>query len=169
MKNKVEMWIWIVVTSFLTLAVPSRAQSICPWLNAATAAGVLGGAPSVEVINPGVSTGTCVFQLQNGATKDTLRVTVNRTEHPEDAGKALRSHELSCSVPGAPLKGVGNEALLCVSNTRTSRGELVVGRVRDNIFTVAISIGSGEDSESNRAALSEKAELIAKQVAGSLF
>lgn len=170
MKINVAVCIWIAVGGFLSmLAVPCHAQSICPWLNTATASGVLGGAARVEVRNPGTGTASCVFQLQNGAPTDTLRIAVIRTEQPENAGKAIKSYEVSCTSSGTPLKGVGNEALLCVSNTKTSRGELVVGRVRDNIFTVAISVGSGDDSASTQNALAEKAESIAKQVAGSLF
>jgi hypothetical protein len=170
MKAKPGIWTWmIVVASFSLFSVTCGAQSICPWLNVATASGVLGGAAAVEVNNTGIDTGTCVFRLQDRAPNDTLRIAVIRADHPENAGKEMTPYKASCTSSEAPLKAVGNEAVLCISNTRTSRGELVVGRVRGNIFTVAISTGTGNDSQATRDMLAEKAEQIAKQVAGALF
>jgi hypothetical protein len=170
MKKKVEVRIsFIVVASFSLLCGACRAQSICPWLNAATASGVLGGAATVEVSNTGASTGTCVFRLPSGTSSDTLRIAVVRADHAENAGKEMKPYQIGCTSSSAPLKAVGNEAVLCVSNTGISSGELVVGRVRDKIFTVSISTSIGNDSETSRDILVEKAEEIAKQVAGALF
>jgi hypothetical protein len=73
------------------------------------------------------------------------------------------------TASGLPLRGVGNEAILCASDTDKSNGELVVGRVRDNIFTVAIYAGTANDPAMTKDALADKAEEIAKQVAGILF
>lgn len=170
MKAKPGIWTWIIaVASFSLLSVTCSAQSICPWLNVATASGVLGGPAVVELNNTGVNTGTCVFRLQNSSPNDTLRIAVIRADNPENAGKEMTPYKASCTLSQAPLKAVGNEAVICISNTKTSRGELVVGRVRGNIFTVAISTGTGNDSQATRDMLAEKAERIAKQVAGALF
>ncbi len=81
----------------------------------------------------------------------------------------MKSYAGGCSAPESALKGVGNEAVQCASDTKAAHGELVVGRVRDRIFTVAISTATGENSETARATLSERAEAIARQVAGALF
>jgi hypothetical protein len=91
---------------------------------------------------------------------------VANVEHAERAGEEMKSYAGGCSAPKSALKGVGNEAVLCASDTKAAHGELVVGRVRDRIFTVAISTATGDYSE---AALAEKAEAIARQVAGALF
>lgn len=170
MKTNVGIRIWfIVVASLSLLSGTCGAQSICPWLNTPTASGVLGGAAAVEVNNTGAGTGTCIFRLQNGAPHDTLRIAVVRADHAENAGREMKPYEVSCTASKAPLKAVGNEAVLCGADTKTSRGELVVGRVRDNLFTVTISTGTGDDSGATRDTLVEKAEAIAKQVAGALF
>jgi hypothetical protein len=163
MKPKVGIWIRITVAALSLLSAPCRAQSICPWLNAATASGVLGGPATVEVNN----TGTCIFRLQNGAGNEVLRISVIETNNPESLGKEMAPHKISCTSSETLLKAIGNEAVLCALDTESSRGEQVVGRVRNRIFTVAIS--TGRLSEVTRDFLAEKAEEIAKQVAGALF
>jgi hypothetical protein len=163
MKIEAGIWISIAAACLSLLSVPCGAQSICPWLNAATASGVLGGAATMEVTN----TGTCLFRLQNGAKNDALRIAVIETNTPESAGKEIAPHKISCTSSETQLRAVGNEAVLCASDTESSLGEQVVGRVRNRIFTVAIS--TGKHSEATRDLLAEKAEEIAKQVAGALF
>ncbi|MEI9969497.1 MAG: hypothetical protein WDM87_13070 [Terracidiphilus sp.] len=162
-------WIWIAAGVFSLLAGPCNAQSTCPWLNAATASGVLGGSATMEVNNTGVSTGVCVFHFQDEAQNNTLRISVIKADRPENAGKEMMPYESKCTASGLPLKGVGNEAILCASDTAKSSGELVVGRVRDNIFTVAINAGTGDNPAATKDDLEDKAQEIAKQVAGILF
>jgi len=169
MKAKSGRWTGIAAGVFSLLAMTCSAESTCPWLNAATASGVLGGAASAEVNNAGPTAGVCVFRLQSGATNNSLRISVTKANKPENAGKEMLPYESKCTASGLPLKGVGNEAVLCVSNTDKSSGELVVGRVRDNIFTVAIYSSTGNDPAATKDALADKAEEIAKQVAGILF
>ena len=123
----------------------------------------------MEASSTGASTGLCVFRLQDGAGSGSLRISVSKADKPENAGKEMLPYESKCTSSGLPLKGVGNEAILCASNTEKSSGELVVGRVRDNIFTVAIFGGAGNDPAAAKDALADKAEEIAKQVAGILF
>lgn len=167
MKIEAGIWIRIAAASLSLLSVTCSAQSICPWLNAATASGVLGGAATMEVNTTGSNTWSCLFRLQNGAKNDALRISVIEVNNPESVSKEMAPHRISCTSSETQLKAVGNEAVLCASDTEGSRGEQVVGRVRNRIFTVAIS--TGKDSEATRDLLAEKVEGIAKQVAGSLF
>jgi hypothetical protein len=74
-----------------------------------------------------------------------------------------------CSAPGAPLRAIGNEAILCADDTKHARGEAVVGRVRDSLFRVVISTSSRSDSDMTREVLEQKTRNVAEQVAGSLF
>jgi hypothetical protein len=166
MKVRVGIWIWIA-GCLLLLSATCSAQSICPWLNVATASGVLGGAATAEVNAAGIGNGTCVFRLQDGANKDTLRISVVEANSPESAG--IKPSKNSCTSSGTPLKGVGNEAVLCAIDAEGVRGEQVVGRVRDRTFTVVISTSSGQGSETKPDPLAERAEAIAKAVAGALF
>ena len=162
-------WLWTAASAFSLLSVPCNAQSTCPWLNAATASGVLGGTATMEVNNAGVSTGVCIFRFEGEAQNNTLRISVIKAERQETAGKEMMPYESKCTASGLPLKGVGNEAILCASDTAKSSGELVVGRVRDNIFTIAINAGSGDNPAATKDDLEDKAQEIAKQVAGILF
>lgn len=168
MKARSGTWTGIAAGVFSLLAMTCSAQNTCPWLNPATASRVLGGSASTVVNNTGASTGVCVFRLQNGNASDSLRIVVTKAIKPENAGKEMLPYESKCTSNGSPLKGVGNEAVLCVSDTEKLSGELVVGRVRDNIFTVTIYSSTGNDSAA-RDALADNAEEIAKQVAGILF
>ena len=56
---------------------------------------------------------------------------------------------------------------------RTSKakadGEQVIGRVRDQVFTVTITTSARNDPSMSRDALREKTRNIAEQVAGALF
>lgn len=169
MKARSGRRMWIAAGVFSLLAINCNAQSPCPWLNAATASGVLGGSASTEVNNTGANTGVCVFRFQDGTQTNTLRISVIKADKPENAGKEMLPYESKCTTPGQPQKGVGNEAILCASDTDKSIGELVVGRVRDNIFTVAIYAGAGNQPATAKDALAENAGEIAKQVAGILF
>ena len=123
----------------------------------------------MEVNNTGVSTGVCVFRFEDEAQNNTLRISVFKAERPENAGKEMMPYESKCTASGLPLKGVGNEAILCASDAAKSSGEMVVGRVRDNIFTVVIDAGAGDNPAATKDDLADKAEEIAKQVAGILF
>jgi hypothetical protein len=167
MKIEAGIWIRIAAVSLSLVSVTCSAQSICPWLNAATASGVLGGTVTMEVNNTGGNTGTCLFRLQNGAGNGALRIAVIEANSSENAAKEIAPHKTSCTSSETQLKAVGNEAVVCASDTESSRGEQVVGRVRNRIFTVTIS--TGKDSEVTRDLLAEKIEEIAKQVAGALF
>jgi hypothetical protein len=167
MKIEAGIWTWIAAAGLSLFSVTCSAQSICPWLNAATASGVLGGTATVEVSNTGGNTRVCRFRLQNEAKNDALRISVIEGDNPESAVKEMTPDNISCTSSETQLKAVGNEAVLCAGDTGISRGEQVVGRVRNRIFTVAIS--TGKDSEATRDLLGEKVEEIARQVAGALF
>jgi hypothetical protein len=162
-------WIWIAAGAFSLLSGLCSAQTTCQWLNPATASGVLGGSATMEVNNTGINTGLCVFRFQDDAQNNTLRISVIKAERPENAGKEMMPYESKCTSSGQSLKGVGNEAILCASDTAKWSGELVVGRVRDNIFTVAINASSGDNPAATKDDLEDRAQEIAKQVAGILF
>ena len=123
----------------LLLAASCCAENVCPWLNAATAAGVLGG-PVTALVSPAV----CEFVRP----QSTLHIEVR---------KKPAAVEAKCESKGTPLKGIGNEALECSTVGR----EMVIGRVRDQRFVVWI--------QSSDPAVRESARKVAEQVAGNLF
>ena len=66
--------------------------------------------------------------------------------------------------------GIGNEASMCLLDNRTSGlVELVVGRVRDQLFTITMSTTLKDDLILTKMSLKEKAYTASEQVAGNLF
>lgn len=124
----------------LLLPAIGAAAETCPWINAATAGGVLGGEVTATV-----TPDTCTF-VRPGSE---LRIGVQ----PKDA-----AHAVTCGPGPSPLKAIGNEAVICTEG-RTAK---VVGRVRDKIFTITVT-------SSKPDTLREKALRVAEQVAGNLF
>ena len=131
----------------LLLPAACRAEESCPWLNAATAGGVLGG----EVTSH-IDGNICVFTHNSSQ----LRIEVQAVNLP---------YKASCEPNPTPLKAIGNEGLACsVDDKSGSISEQVVGRVRDRAFFIRLT-----SNNIARAALREKARSVAEQVAGILF
>lgn len=148
----------------------SEPQS-CPWLNAATAGGFLGG-DATAAIKPSAKNTTdftCTFLHHKGNVTATLRIEVDTlaepmAEHPHDAFELKAAQ---CGKTASSLTVVGNEAMICEKRTKTGAlAEHVVGRVRDRIFLLDISSNTPHIKEAD---LHDKAEQISEQVAGILF
>ena len=90
----------------------------CPWLNQATAAGVLGGP---------VTQAGCSF------TRGSLELRI-------EAGRDFEWYAAGCRAEVVHLKAIGTEALAC----RGEAGEQVVARVRDRAFLVRITTNDRE-------------------------
>ena len=164
MQNCVKLW----SLCFVLLAVPAaRAVSQpCPWLNAATAAGVLGGpvAVSVTYVNQDNTDGACEFTTKGSPAMRTLRIEV---ETMKDLAHDFPRYLAKCGQDAQALKAIGNEAVMCAVPRKNGRlAEQVVSRVRERAFTVAVvSSGSTVERDMSR----DKARRIAEQVAGFLF
>jgi hypothetical protein len=136
------------------------AAEICPWLNAATAGGFLGGPVAMTVTR--AKTGddaTCEFIRHDGSLALELRIEVETMPSP---AKDFATYAARCHSAAVPLKAIGNEALSC----KDEGAELVVGRVRDRAFLVRISTS---DRSAQPSALRDQARKVAEQVAGFLF
>ncbi len=60
--------------------------------------------------------------------------------------------------------------MTCAANIKgQTDGEQVIGRVRDQFFTVTITTSARNDPSMSRDELKEKTRNIAEQVAGALF
>jgi hypothetical protein len=129
----------------------------CPWLNAATAEGILGAPVELNVTNNPPIT-TCVFSGQSKGTKTSLRIEVvvgAKTDGPE------------CSSAAVALRTIGNEAQACTVTTAANRlTEAVFGRVRDQHFRIEVTT---DDQHLSRENLREKARTTALHVTGNLF
>ncbi len=150
------------VAAWLTLCCAAQAaEPMCPWLNAATAEGVLEGPVQTTVAKNG-DDATCEFSRRDSSGKLRIEVVAMHASRDE-----LAAYQAECSVPGVPLKAIGNQALACSVDTRNREvAEQVVGRVRRQAFLVRVSSSA---SGFERQVLREKAEKVAEQVAGNLF
>lgn len=144
------------------------AQASCPWMNAATAGGFLGG--EVRTIVSGVNVegdSTCEFTHGDSM----LRIAIHTMSHaPQDYAGYLAL----CGSTAVALTGIGNQAVRCVEDSGTNKGEeLIVGRVRERAFVIAIKAGwitrSPTSPTKTRNPISDDSENIAEQVAGAMF
>ncbi|MGD1071119.1 MAG: hypothetical protein ABSB15_13345 [Bryobacteraceae bacterium] len=149
---------WLLTGILLSLPAIVQAAETCPWLNNATAGGVLGGAVNVTVTheNANRDDASCVFT--HGASE--LRIAVETMDPPHS--EYMKQSE-QCGATTAPLKAIGNEAVVCSPDARSAR---VVGRVRTRIFEVQVTTAGASSAPD---LLREKARAVAEQVAGFLF
>jgi hypothetical protein len=134
------------IALLVLIAAGCRAENACPFLNAATAAGVLGGEVSSRMNGD-----ICVFTHESSE----LRIEVQNANLP---------YKPNCPSNATSLKAIGNEAYACSVDGKNGTSEQVVGRVRDRAFLIRITSNSIP-----RAALCEKVRSVAEQVAGILF
>lgn len=163
-QNRLLFAFFFLALSFCTPAVCAASEN-CPWLNAATAAGALKGSVTFSVTRHGQDNAdaTCEFIHQEGAVLTSLRIEVDTLKDPT---REFASYRTKCERDAAPLRAIGNEALVCSLREKNQFSEQVVSRVRERAFTVKMSssVITPQGSE-----LREKTEKIAEQVAGFLF
>lgn len=176
--------------AFAGLLAPPRdcnAQARCPWLNAATASGLLGGEVQMSVsapVDPGSGKGvgaamypdqlrtdrfdvSCDFTRKTTSNAFSLSIVVKTMA---DYKKDFSTYLALCGGTTAPLKGIGNEAVQCVSNDISAAGEeKVIARVRDRAFVLTVRRETKPHAGAEAVELSDGTRNIAEQVAGSLF
>ena len=166
---------WLTWIAFACLAAFSSAahaqEAHCAWMNDATASGVLNGPVTLALESAPDDQTICVFTYARSV-KDysTLRISVQPLkDSTKDPNKAVHAHVSLCTSPPGALKAIGNEAIACSADIGYSRGEQVIGRVRDRLFIVTVSSTMAQAPTMTRPLLREKTTMIAEQVAGALF
>jgi hypothetical protein len=147
---------------------PARAANNCPWLNEATASGLI-GCDSVGAFTPAPDAhgGACTFTEKADGTARTLTIAIEVVADPHARVSALAQ---SCGGGADPLNAIGNEAFDCSADVRRGQlGERVVGRVRNQVFTITLSSTMKDDPILTRNALQSRIYTAAEQVAGNLF
>ena len=163
-----QLWIaTLFVVAALSALCPAlcRAEVKCPWLNAATAEGLLGGKVQMNITPPTAQGDTtCEFSSQQDAIVSILRIEVHTMEVPS---KEFASYLSQCSGTTFPLKAIGNEAVQCVlKGSSTPSEEQIIGRVRERVFLLSVRRNA---SGLPKDGLHEDTRNIAEQIAGSLF
>lgn len=176
---------WVAAV-WLFAAIPCTAEARCPWLNAATAAGVLGGNVEMTVTEPvdpgpvkGVGTAmypdqmrmdrfdvSCEFSRKVDSGVYSLRIQVKTMN---DFSKEFPALVAQCTGTTIALKAIGNEAVQCVMKIGSDEGhEQVIARVRDRAFVLTLTHAIAAHA-ANGNPLSDEARNTAEQIAGSLF
>jgi len=159
-------WMMLLALPFACAKCKSE-EGHCAWLNEATASGYLNGPVTMEVETAPNDQSICTFTyLKTARDSAALRIMVQPLK---DTSKAVESHESLCTSAPAALKAIGNEAVSCSADVGYSRGEQVIGRVRDRLFIVTVSSTKAQDPAMTRPLLQKKARDIAEQIAGALF
>jgi hypothetical protein len=142
-------------------------QTKCPWINEATARGILGGPVTLTAKVSDQGAGVCEYSRQQGAVVHRLRVSVDIMT---DIPKQFPTYLAQCPPKSPPLRAIGNEAVMCsIQGKGEPSSERVVGRVRDQAFVVSVSSSVQDDPSMTQEMRREKANLVAEQVAGILF
>lgn len=152
----------------LAAIVPARAANNCPWLNEATASGLLGGeAVGAFQAASSAQPAICTFTERiDGATRS-LQIRVETT--PNFAAR-LKSLEKTCGSDIALLAAIGNEAVFCSADNSGNRtAERAIGRVRDQVFLIQIGSSLKKDPILTRDNLVTRIHSAAEEVSGNLF
>ncbi len=134
----------------------------CPVMNAATAAGALGGEVQATMTRSEKSAGyTCQFTRAGSE----LTIEVGTLTAPD---QFTRFAESACHGGRdiMPLKAIGNEAIACSLGTSHQVVEKAVGRVRNQSFVLRLSTA---DDAGNAKSIRSKNTALAELVAGNLF
>jgi len=144
-----------------------HAQAKCPWINEATARGVLGGDVTLTARVNDRGEGICEYSRQQGAAVRQLRVAVNLMT---DIPKQFPAYLAQCPPRSEPVRAIGNEAVTCSTEGKGhTSAEVVVGRVREQAFVVSLSSSLQDDPSMTQEMRRQKVNLVAEQVAGILF
>ena len=149
-----------IAAVILLLPAVGLAEDKCPWLNPATAGGVLGGEVSAVSVTLSKKDGTghCDFSRTNG--RMSLRLFI-------DVEPLAGSYRSQCGSRSTPAHAIGNEAFACSFEGKPGEtAEQVIGRVRNQTFLVRFTTS---DPAIPAAEIREKARKVAEQVAGILF
>jgi hypothetical protein len=157
----------ILLLGMAFLPAVCHAQAKCPWINEATARGIVGGAVTVTVKVNDQGAGFCEFSRPQEAAVHQLRIAVDIMT---DIPKQFPTYLAQCPPKSASLRAVGNESVMCSTQGKPDQfAEIVVGRVRNQAFVVSVSSTVQDDRSMPQEGRREKANLIAEQVAGILF
>jgi hypothetical protein len=153
----------------LTILMPTvcHGQAKCPWINEATARGVLGGAVTLTTTVSAQGDGVCEFSRRQGSIVHQLRISVHIMT---DIPKQFPAYLAQCPPNSSPLRAVGNEAVMCsIQSKGEPSAERVVGRVREQAFVVSLTFSVANEPSMTEQMRREKVNLVAEQIAGILF
>ena len=158
------------VVALCVFALPGSAHAAnnCPWINEATVSGLLDG-QVVGSFNQGAAgqPATCSFVLKEAGGTRMVNITV---EAVQDAHSRVMSMTKGCKQPREVLPSIGNEAYVCTTeHGKGAVAERVVGRVRDQFFTISFSATGRGTWILGLQDLRTRISTVSEQVSGNLF
>lgn len=159
----------VLMGAALFLAAQARAANKCPWLNEATASGLLGGAATGTYIDEAGRPKACTFTERSAKLVRTLQVSVETVRDPHS--RLISMVGATCGLQKAsPIQAIGNEAVGCAYDSHNvKRGWHVLGRVRDQIFVISLGSSIKNDPVLTPDMTEMKSETAAAQISGNLF
>jgi len=142
------------------------AQNSCPWINAATVAGVLEAKVQTSVEEMPTKGMKCSFK---GLEPSSGRSLVVEVRGITDRDKSFTEAETHCASAATPVRGLGNEAFECGVDGDGAHGMMMVGRVRDTLFVVTVMMPVHHEQGTAGATLEDKLTIATGQVVGNLF
>lgn len=140
------------------------AEDSCPWLNSATASGVLGNSVTASVTHPDKSKDDAVCEFTSRtAEPSVLRIEVKTMANSTADFPAWLAQ---CGSNSTPVRGIGNQAVSCGREKGPDTSEEIISRIRDRALLVRLTV---RNASAPRSALREKASAVAEIVAGNLF
>ena len=157
-----------VALCFFGLPGLARAVNNCPWINEATVSGLLQGeAAGAFVEGSAGQPSTCSFVHKTASGTRMLTIDVQTMQ---GAHARVDSLAKGCAQPPEILPAIGNEAFICApEHGKDSLTERVVGRVRDQVFTIVISTAGKADAMLSADGLKSRISIVSEQVSGNLF
>jgi hypothetical protein len=177
----------LMIAGFLLAPGDCRAEAKCPWLNAATAGGLLGGEVKMAVTapaDPGPVKGVGQASYPDQIRMDRFDTSCEFTRKADDGVYTLRiavktmgdpatefgAYVAQCGGTSRALKAIGNEAVQCLAKDGSAPDEeRVVARVRERAFVLTVSRTGLKPIAPGADLLRDDTRNIAEQVAGSLF
>ncbi len=137
------------------------AEAACPFINTATAGGILGGKMRVSVTPGPANSGdaVCEFNRESGST---LRIQVKTMAHWRAEFPAFLAQ---CGANSVALRGIGNEAVACSGTQNGKLYDQILSRVRERSILVRVTAADPQAGSTLR----EQARKAAEMVAGFLF
>jgi hypothetical protein len=106
----------------------------------------------------------CAFIRRGGTGAAELHIGVRIVNESKKEFIADSKH---CGVNAAPMKAIGNKAVMCDGSAKSGeRVENIFGRVRNQVFFIRLNTS---DPSVTEPLLREKVRIVAEEVAGNLF
>jgi len=168
MTGRRSAWRFAWAVAVLSMPSAAAAANLCPWLNEATASGLL-GANAVGAYSEaaGGQPAVCTFTAAQERGERTLKIEV---ETAANAHERLEDVLKSCGSGASLVKAIGNEAQRCEgSGGKGSTSEFLAGRVRDQVFSITLGTTLRKDPVLSEEMMRAEIVTAAEQVSGNLF